>query len=142
SYSFQYETTPGVPANVTGRVKSITLRTGGTITYTYTRGNNGIECVDGSTAGLSRTTSDGTTDYSRSGSGTAWTTTILDASSPRNQTVLNFQTAGTPANFYETHRTVNQGASTTLLQTDICYNSATEPNCSTTAVTLPITAIK
>lgn len=142
SYSFQYEATPGVPANVTGRVKSITLRTGGTISYTYTGGNNGIECVDGSTAGLSRTTSDGTADYSRSGSGTAWTTTVLDASTPRNQTVINFQTAGTPANFYETHRTVNQGASTVLLQTDTCYNSAIEPNCSTTAVTLPITAIK
>jgi RHS repeat-associated protein len=142
SYSLQYEATPGVPAHVTGRIKSITLRTGGTITYVYTGGNNGITCADGSTSGLSRTTSDGTTDYSRSGSGTAWTTTILDAATPRNQTVINFQTAGTPANFYETHRKVNQGPSTTLLQTDICYNSAVEPNCSATAVTLPITAIK
>ena len=142
SYSFQYEATPGAPANVTGRVKSITLRTGGTITYTYTGGSNGIECVDGSTAGLSRTTSDGTTDYSRSGSGTAWTTTILDASTPRNQTTINFQSAGSPPNFYETHRTVNQGASTTLVQTDTCYNATVQPNCSSTAITLPPTEIK
>jgi RHS repeat-associated protein len=143
SYSFQYEATPGAPANVTGRVKAITLRTGGTITYSYTGGNNGIECVDGSTSGLSRTTIDGTTDYSRSGSGSAWTTTILDASpSPRNQTIINFQTAGSPANFYETQRTVNQGTSTTLLQTDTCYNTAAEPNCSTTALTLLISEVK
>lgn len=143
SYSFDYEPTPGAPANVTGRVSKITLRTGGTISYTYTGANNGIECGDGSTAGLSRTTMDGTTDYSRSGSGTAWTTTIQDASAPiRNQTVINFQTAGIPANFYETQRTVNQGASTVLLQTDTCYNSAVEPNCSTTAVTLPLSEIK
>jgi RHS repeat-associated protein len=142
SYSFQYEATPGAPANVTGRVKTITLRTGGTISYAYTGGNNGIECVDGSTSGLSRTTSDGTTDYSRSGSGSAWTTTILDASTPRNQTTINFQSAGSPANFYETHRTVNQGASTTLVQTDTCYNSTVQPNCSSTAITLPPTEIK
>jgi YD repeat-containing protein len=143
SYSFQYEATPGVPANITGRVKAITLRTGGTISYVYLGGNNGIECADGSTSGLSRTTMDGTTDYSRTpGSGSAWTTTILDASSPRNQTTVNFQSAGSPANFYETHRTVNQGASTTLLQTDICYNLATPPNCSSTAITLPFSETK
>jgi RHS repeat-associated protein len=142
SYSFQYEATPGVPANVTGRLKAITLRTGGTISYVYTGGSNGITCADGSTSGLSRTTSDGTTDYSRSGSGTAWTTTILDASTPRNQTIVNFQTAGAPANFYETHRTVNQGTSATLVQTDTCYDSAVEPNCSSTAIVLPINEIK
>ena len=148
SYSFQYEPTPGAPANVTGRVRSVTLRTGGTITYTYTGPNNGttmnngIVCADGSASGLSRTTSDGTTDYSRSGSGSAWTTTILDAATPRNQTVINFQTAGSPANFYETHRIVNQGASTVLLQTDTCYNTTVEPNCSTTAITLPLSEVR
>lgn len=145
SYSFDYEPTPGVSGSVTGRVSTITLRTGGTITYTYTGGSNGIECADGSTSGISRTTMDGTTDYSRSGSGTAWTTTILDASTPRNQTTINFQTAGTPANFYETHRTVYQGSTGTppiLLQTDTCYDSAAEPNCSTTAVALPVSEIK
>lgn len=140
SYSFQYESTLGAPANVTGRIKSITLPTGGSITYAYSGGNNGIECADGSTAGLSRTTMDGTTSYSRTGSGTAWTTTILDAMPTPNTTIINFQTAGT--NFYETHRTVNQGASNILLQTDTCYNAAAEPNCSTTAITLPITEIK
>ena len=141
SYSFTYEPTPGFPGSVTGRIQAITLRTGGTITYTYTGGSNGIFCADGSTAGLTRVTSDGTTTYARSGSGSGWTTNITDAMTPANLTVINFQTTGTPANFYETHRTVNQGTSTVLLQTDTCYNGAT-PNCSSTGVTLPITEIK
>src|SRR5260221_624990 len=142
SYSFQYEPTPGVPANVTGRVHSITLRTGGTISYAYTGANNGIECVDGSAPGLTRITADGTTTYSRSGSGSAWATTVTDASVPGNQKLINFQAAGSPANFYETHRTVNQGASTTLVQSDTCYNAAVQPNCSSTAISLPLTEVK
>lgn len=142
SYGFTYEATAGgIPGAVTGRIHSITLPTGGTITYNYTGSNNGIECIDGTTAGLDRVTSDGTISYSRSGSGTTWTTTMLDAASPRNTTILNFQTAGSPATFYETHRTVNQGASTVLLQGDACYNGATPP-CSNTAINLPITEIK
>jgi RHS repeat-associated protein len=140
TFTFNYEPTPGL-GTVTGRIASITLSTGSTISYTYTGGNNGIICADGSTAGLMRTTTDGTTTYARSGSGTAWTTTFTDGASPGNQTVINFQTAGTPALFLETHRTMNQGASTVLLQTDTCYNSAVA-NCSATAITLPITRIK
>src|SRR5262249_33961741 len=100
SYSFTYETTPGFPADVTGRIKSVTLRTGAAITYTYTGGNNGIICADGSAAGFTRTTSDGTTTYARSGSGSAWTTTVTDAMLPTgNQTVINFQTVSSPAMF-------------------------------------------
>lgn len=141
TFSFTYEPTPGNGAAVTARVKSITLPTGSTITYTYTGGNNGIICADGSASGLTRATTDGTTTYVRSGSGTAWTTTFTDAATPGNQTVINFQTTGTPALFLETHRTMNQGASTVLLQTDTCYNNALA-NCSATAITLPITEIK
>jgi RHS repeat-associated protein len=148
SYSFDYETTPGgVSGAVTGRISKITLRTGGTINYTYTGGSNGIECVDGSTAGLTRTMNDGTsnvgtTTYSRSGSGINWSTTILDGTVPTaNQTVVNFQTAGSPINFYETHRVVNQGTSTSLLTTDTCYNTAT-PDCTGTAITPPILRVK
>ncbi|MGZ7101226.1 MAG: RHS repeat domain-containing protein [Candidatus Angelobacter sp.] len=141
TFSFTYEPTPGNGAAVTARVKSITLPTGATITYTYTAGSNGITCADGSAAGLTRVTTDGTTTYARSNSGTAWTTTFTDAATPGNQTVINFQTVGTPALFLETHRTMNQGASTVLLQTDTCYNGAVA-NCNATAVTLPITEIK
>jgi RHS repeat-associated protein len=140
TFTFNYEATPGFGA-VTGRVASIILSTGSTISYVYTGGNNGIICADGSAAGLMRTTTDGATTYVRSGSGTAWTTTFTDGASPGNQTVINFQTVGTPALFLETHRTMNQGASTVLLQTDTCYNSSVA-NCTATAVTLPVTRIK
>lgn len=68
---FTYESTPGFPGDVTGRVASIQLRTGGTISYAYT-GSNGIVCADGSTDGLTRTTPDGQWSYSRvNPSGTA-----------------------------------------------------------------------
>ncbi|HVG90777.1 MAG TPA: hypothetical protein VNB54_04740, partial [Alphaproteobacteria bacterium] len=140
TFTFTYEPTPGF-GTVTGRIASITLSTGSTISYIHTGGNNGIVCADGSTAGLSRITDDGVTQYARSGSGTAWTTTFTDAATPGNQTVINFQTTGTPALFLETHRTMNQGASTVLLQTDTCYNSGVA-NCTATAITLPITRIK
>jgi hypothetical protein len=54
-YAFTYEPTPGNSGSVTGRIASITLPAGGTINYAYSGGSNGIECNDGSTAGLTRT---------------------------------------------------------------------------------------
>jgi len=121
-YTFNYEQTPGVPGNVTGRLASVTLPTGGTIYYTYSGGNNGTTCADGSTAGLTRQTPDGTWTYARTiGSGAASTTTITDPSTAANQTVVQFQ------GIYETQRPIYQGsqASGTLLQTiNSCYNGA------------------
>src|SRR5260370_13336654 len=49
-YTFTYETHPCCthsPKYVTGRLASVTLPTGGTISYTYTGGNNRIVCADG-----------------------------------------------------------------------------------------------
>jgi len=138
SYSFTYEVTPGdahSPHYVTGRLASITLPTGGTISYGYTGGNNGIICADGTTAGLTRTTPDGTWTYTRSGAGSTWSTTITDPQG--NQTVLNFQ------GIYETERQVYQGSSTsgTLLDTVYtCYNGAAYP-CNSASITLPITQL-
>lgn len=136
-YQFTYEPTPGFAGNVTGRVASITLPTGGTISYAYTGGNNGITCANGSAAGLTRTTPDGLWTYSRAQvSGSHWTTTVTDPTTPTaNQTVFHFQ------DIYETQREVYQGSSTsgTLLQTVItCYNGNLT-NCTTTAVGFPIT---
>ncbi len=150
TYSFTYEPTPGYPGSYTGRVQTITLPTGGTITYSYTGANNGINCTDGSTLGLTRQTSDGTTTYSRSGSGTAWTTVVTDAATPGNQTQISFQTAGlsgSPQNFYETQRKSYQGSTTgTLLaRSDRCYNGASysaTSDCTGTAITLPISEIR
>jgi RHS repeat-associated protein len=145
-YTFTYEVTPGdahAPHYVTGRLASVTLPTGGTISYTYSGGSNGIECVDGSTAGLTRVTPDGTWTYARSGSGSAWTTTVTapQCNSQTNQTVITFQQESTNNNFYETERQTYQGSSTsgTLLKTRFtCYNAASVP-CNSTAITLPIT---
>jgi hypothetical protein len=44
SYSFSYEPSPIVAGAVTGRIASITLPTGGTITYQYSGGTNGVNC--------------------------------------------------------------------------------------------------
>jgi len=73
-YLFGYEATPGFSGDVTGRLTSVQLPTGNTITYTYTGGSNhGINCSFGSAAGLTRTinsdngSSASTRTYSRSG---------------------------------------------------------------------------
>jgi YD repeat-containing protein len=137
-YTFTYEVTPNdthSPHYVTGRLYQVTLPTGGTISYTYSGGSNGITCADGSAATLTRTVipggsgTSGTWTYAHSENGTAWTTTITDPQN--NQTVMNFQT------IYETKRTVKQGSSTVLATVDTCYNGASIP-CTSTAITLPI----
>lgn len=144
-YTFAYEGTPGsTTGEVTGRMASVTLPTGGIITYEYTGANNGIECVDGSAAGLTRTTPDGQWTYVRAGSGTSWSTTVTDPSTPGNETIVNFQSAipssGTIPIFYETERAIYQGpvSGTFLKAIFTCYNNTT-PGCTGTAVVLPIT---
>jgi RHS repeat-associated protein len=154
SYQFTYEATPSHSGYVTGRIASVTLPTGGEITYSYTGSNNGIECADGSAAGLTRTTPDAPTSpwqYARTGSGTQWTTTITAPAyqTVQNQTVIAFLTdtsATTFSNFYEIARKIYSGSATsgTLLQTILtCYNSSSD--CSSTIgdnqpnVTDPIT---
>jgi hypothetical protein len=64
SLSIGYEHGAGTNAGtVTGRVGSITLPTGGTISYTYSGGSNGINCVDGTPATLARTENGQTATY-------------------------------------------------------------------------------
>jgi RHS repeat-associated protein len=147
-YSFTYETTPNNSNAVTGRLASITLPTGGTISYTYLGGNHGIICADGSAAGLQRVVSPGGTwTYARSGSGSTWTTTVTSPpdGTASDVTTINFEkdSAAPPNptnNFYETQRTVNQGSSALLATTITCYNSHNTPaSCYNTPVTSPIT---
>ena len=63
-YTFSYEkqTELGYTSWYTGRLASVTLPSGGTITYAYSGGSNntGMICADGTTAMLTRTTMDGT----------------------------------------------------------------------------------
>jgi len=134
SYQFSYEPTPGISGAVTGRLASVKLRTGATISYSYTGSNNGIVCADGSTAGLDLTTLDGKWHYSRGGSGTQWTTTVVDPQS--NNTVYNFS-----GNFETSHKIyAGQASGNPFLTILTCYNG--ETNCDTAVVFAPITQKK
>ena len=152
-YTFTYEQTPAgancTPLSgtfatycVTGRIASVTLPTGGTITYTYSGGSNGIES-DGTAAGLTRTVNPGGQwQYSRSLAGSTWTTTVIDPAG--NQSLINLtkDSSGSTQSFYETQRQVYQliGGNQTLLSTIVtCYNAHTT-NCPTATVSSPISA--
>ncbi len=136
-YTIGYEATPGYSGYVTGRLASVTLPTGGTISYAYSGGSNGIICADGSTATLKRYTPDTGSNYwqyAHSESGTAWTTTLTDPQG--NAATYNFQQAQGSQNVYETERQV--GSLETVLT---CYNNSPNPctnAANTTNINLPI----
>lgn len=133
-YLITYEATPGSPGDITGRIASVTLPTGGTISYSYSGGtgtnNSGIICADGSTATVARTTPDGTWTYAHTESGQDWSTTVIDPQG--NQTIYNF------VGIYQTERKVYQGTSALLEDEVTCYNGNTT-SCNTTGFSLPIT---
>jgi RHS repeat-associated protein len=134
-YQFEYEATPSFTGDITGRLASVTLPTGGTISYTYTGGSSGhINCADGSASGFTRTTPDGTWTYTHvPGSGNLSTNTITDPQG--NQTVYIF------SGIYEISGQRFQGSSSgTLLETGVvCYNGNFS-NCIGATVTAPITS--
>jgi RHS repeat-associated protein len=113
-YAFTYEPTPGSTGPVTGRIKQVTLPTGGTITYQYPGPNGGLDCFDGASLQLTRTISDGSTsatwNYLRARNNKGGTTTItapqLSYDSAANQTVITFD----PTLGVETQRKIYQGA--------------------------------
>ena len=129
-YQFTYEQTPGQDAtHTTGRIASVTLPGTGKIMYTYSGGNNGINCSDGSSAGLSRAlqsappATEGIWTYTRSPNGANWNTTITDPAG--NQSVVQFAILN--SNFYEVQRQVYQGSispNSLLLGTTHCYNGS------------------
>jgi RHS repeat-associated protein len=115
SYGFKYEPTPGMTGYVTGRLAEIDLPTGGKIQYAYDGEHDGLQCWDGSTSGLTRTTSDGVWTYSRNSAGSQ--TTVTDPGG--NQTVYTF------IDGFETQSLTYQGqaGSNVLLQSTVtCYN--------------------
>ncbi|KAA6459568.1 hypothetical protein DYQ86_15715 [Acidobacteria bacterium AB60] len=139
SYSFSYEQTPGNTSAVTGRIHSVTLRTGGTITYAYSGGYNGIE-PDGTTANLMRTTSDGSATYTRSNiSSTQSTTSFSDPSG--NTTVSSYLLTST-GYFYETDRKSYAGvpSGTPLSEISTCYNTP-QGSCSGNSVSSAFASI-
>lgn len=127
TYTFNYEATPGVPANVTGRIASVELPQGGAIQYSYagagSNGSNGIECADGSTSVLTRTISAdsgsaaSTWTYTRTSPGGAGTSQTAVEDGLSNNMVYNFveasnQPAWGTAVYYETSRSIYNGAAT------------------------------
>jgi RHS repeat-associated protein len=136
-YQFTYELTPGSSTNVTGRLASVRFPTGGTISYQYSGGSNGITCSDGSAATLTRTTPDGQWTYARTlGTVPASSTTITDPQG--NQTVMQFANLG--GTIYQTVEKVYQGtlsSGTLLRSTTTCYDGMTT-NCATSLFGFPI----
>jgi RHS repeat-associated protein len=145
-YTFTYEQTPGAASSVTGRLASVTLPTGGTIAYTYTGANDGINCVDGSNLGITRqmTTASGSPQraYTRTISGTQLShTSVIDELG--NDTEYDFvqgsNGSSSTKGYYQTARTVYQGTSgTPLLSSQTCYNRASQP-CNQQTLTPPVT---
>ncbi|MBZ5509473.1 MAG: hypothetical protein LAO78_28815 [Acidobacteriia bacterium] len=136
AYHFTYETTPGQSPNVIGRLASIQVPNGGSISYAYTGGNNGI-LSDGTTAGITRSLGTDQWKYVRNVPTNApSTTTVTDPQN--NDSVYTF------AGAHELQRQVYQGSaqSGTLLETQVtCYNGVST-NCATvTSVSTPITTV-
>ncbi len=117
SYAFTYEDTPGsTTGEKTGRLKRVTLPTGGFYEYQYpTTGNGGINCAEGTVTSLDRIVNDGTASATWQfrrvpGSGADGTTTVtapkLAYDSVGNDSVYTFD-----ANGHETARNFYQGSS-------------------------------
>jgi YD repeat-containing protein len=149
SLAMGFEGTPGNTGDVTGRIGTLTLRAGGTVTYGYSGSNNGINCTYQVPPTMTRQTSDGTTTYTwaavNNGSGN-WgnTTTVTDQGG--NNTVYTFTGLTSTGNaafpvVQALTRVQHYQGSSTLLTTDVyCYN-ANASNCATAAVSLPVTEV-
>jgi RHS repeat-associated protein len=117
-YFFTYELTPGWFGYITGRVKKVTLPTGGSYEYDYTGANNGINCADGSALGVNRVVTNGsdvrTWNFVRNTTSltTTETTPQLADTSNSNNTVYTFNTLQR-----ETQRKIYSDLGTTLLRT-------------------------
>ena len=147
AYVLTWEQTPLKSSSyTTGRLASITLPTGGKITFTYSGSNNGMNC-DGTTSNMSMATPDGTWTYTHSAANgnSIATTTVTDPAG--NLTNYNFY-MNSSLGALETQRHVYTGSST-LVQTVItCYNGqtpttscATAPNSFTSVTNVAQTVI-
>ena len=126
NYTFKYEAS-GIGTDTTGRLSEIDLPTGGSIQFTYTGANKGIDCNDGTAAGLNRTTLDGIWKYTRDSTFTK--TTGQDPAG--NQTVHQFYSSGGVLGT-EVQRSVYNGSAipANLLETDTtCYSTASAAPC-------------
>jgi RHS repeat-associated protein len=129
SYQLSYEKTPSYPGYVTGRIQTITLPSGGTVTYGYSGGNNnsGSNCA-GTVPTLTRTVND------NNGNNATWTYVNSNTGTSQNYTVTETtparpgQTSGDTITHYfsgeyETKRVVADASLGTLSTTVTCYNN-------------------
>jgi RHS repeat-associated protein len=160
SIALGYEGTPGFSGDYTGRLGTITLRSGGTVTYGYSGSNNGLNCTYMVPPQMTRTTSDGTTTYTwaavnnRNGN---WgnTTTVLDQAG--NKTVYTFTgltatgnalppvvQAVTEIQYYTNWGTVSSPNYSLAKQVVYCYNGGVSPTvtlCPNNVVSGPVTQL-
>jgi len=145
SLGIAYEPNAAHSGTYTGRLATLTLPTGGTITYTYPGAFNCSYMVPSK---VTRQTADGTTTYTWAPFQNGNTTTVVDQGG--NTTIYTFTglaaAGSTPSP--TTAQVVTQiqrfQGTSTLLTTDVyCYNAASgQPgNCSTAVVSLPIKEI-
>lgn len=128
SYTIGYEATPGNPTYTTGRISSLRLPAGGTVSFSYNGSNNGMNC-DGSTSGMTVATPDGTWTYVHTvpNASHVATTTVTDPAG--NVTTYSFYQNGSVGP-YEVQRVTNTGSSTKVQTVVTCYNGQTT-NCAT-----------
>jgi RHS repeat-associated protein len=134
--SITYETTPGYSyPYTTGRIASITYRDGGSVTYQYSGGNNGINCNSQVVPTMTRTVNDNNGHLSKwtyvnsNSSSTPGVFTVTETDPALNNTVYTFSGG------FQTEKQVYQGtvSPSHLVSTQItCYNN-NFTNCPTAA---------
>src|SRR6266852_702741 len=102
-YLITYEPTPGFAGYYTGRVRRVTLPTGGYYEYDYpTSAGDGIVCADSTVNSVTRIMNDGTNTstwtFSRAPSGSNWVTTVTAPQLPYdaagNMSLFTFNSSG------------------------------------------------
>jgi hypothetical protein len=142
AYTIAYEPTPGFPNSVTGRIASISLPSGGQISYTYTGGdhNTGVYCDQVSdiiTQGLTPTIPTLTrTITNANGHQSVWVYNFSDSTAPAHTTTTvkdpeNNYTVYQFSDGYQTEQQVYQGtvSPANLLKTVITCYSGNFTNC-------------
>jgi RHS repeat-associated protein len=155
SMGFAYELTPSHTGNVTGRINQITLREGGTVSYSYGGGFNGIDCTYQTVPVLTRTLGNGdittyTLTHNSLGSGkyNAVNTVVDPGGNKTVYTFTGFSSTGVgapPMAQVLTDVKRYQGSSTLLEEEAYCYNTAFS-SCSfssapSTSASSPITSV-
>ena len=151
---------PNGSGNSTGRLETLTLRTGSTVSFNYnpaSGSHDGLNCTYQVPNKLTRTTSDGTVTYSTSFSASApYIETVTKLDIEQNKTVYTFTgfsatgytappttQALTEIQAYTNTGTIASPSYSLTSQTIYCYNSTatSSSGCSTATVTLPVSIV-